>query len=82
MRTFLLGSVLLLPEEEGWWTVLVAFPLICLAIRGLNAFSLNRLKKGGADYSKKGFRRRGRLVGAAVVVILILAAILQHLVFD
>ena len=74
------GSIL--SDEQGWLTVLVAFPLICLALWGLNAFSLNRLKKGKVDYSKKGFRRRGRLVGAAVVVFIILAAILQHLVFD
>lgn len=72
----------ILSDEQGWRTVLVAFPLICLAIWGLNTFSLNRLKRGKVDYSKKGFRRRGRLVGVAVVVLLILAAILQHLIFD
>ena len=82
MQPFLMGSILLLSEEEGWWTVLVAFPLIGLAVWGLNAFSLNRLKKGKVDCSRKGFRRRGRLVGVAVFVILILVAILQHLVFD
>ena len=82
VQPFLMGSILLLSEEESWWMVLAAFPLIGLAVWGLNAFSLNRLKKGGVDYSKKGFLRRGRLVGAAVVVILILAAILQHLIFD
>ncbi len=72
----------ILSDEQGWRTVLVAFPLIILAAWALNTFSLNRLKKGKVDYSKKGFRRRGRLVGAAVVVLLLLAAILQYLVFD
>ena len=74
------GSIV--SDEEGWLMVLVAFPVIGAAIWGLNAFSLNRLKKGKADYSKEGFRRRGRLVGVAVVAVIILAAILQYLVFD
>lgn len=74
------GSIV--SDEEGWLMVLVAFPVIGAAIWGLNAFSLNRLKKGKADYSKEGFRRRGRLIGVAVVAVIILAAILQYLVFD
>ena len=72
----------ILPNRQGWLTVLVAFPLIGLAVWGLNAFSLNRLKKGKVDCSRKGFRRRGRLVGVAVVLFIILAAILQYLAFD
>lgn len=79
MQTFF-GSIV--SDEQGWLTVLVAFPLICLALWGLNAFSLNRLKKGKADYSKEGFRRRGRLLTAAVMVIIILGAVLLNLVFD
>lgn len=74
------GSIV--SDEEGWLMVLVAFPVVGAAIWGLNAFSLNRLKKGKADYSKEGFRRRGRLIGVAVVAVIILAAILQYLVFD
>lgn len=79
MYTFFGSTV---SDEQGWRTVLVAFPLILLAIWGLNTVSLNRLKKGKVDYSKKGFRRRGRLITAAVMAVIILAAILQHLVFD
>ena len=74
------GSIL--SDEQGWLTVLVAFPLIALALWGLNAFLLNRLKSGKADYSKEGFRRRARLGTAAVMAVIILAAILQYLVFD
>ena len=70
------------PNRQGWLTVLVAFPLIGLALWCLNNFLLNRLKNGKADYSKEGFRKRGRLIGAAVVAVIILAAILQYLVFD
>lgn len=72
----------ILPNRQGWLTVLVAFPLIGLALWGLNTFLLNRLKNGKADYSKEGFRRRGRLVGVAVVLFIILAAILQYLAFE
>ena len=71
-----------LSNTQGWLTVLVAFPLIGLALWGLNTFLLNRLKNGKADYSKEGFRRRARLVTAAVMAVIILAAILQYLVFD
>ena len=72
----------ILPNRQGWLTVLVACPLIGLALWCLNNFLLNRLKNGKADYSKEGFRRRGRLVGVAVVLFIILAAILQYLAFD
>lgn len=36
------GSIV--SDEQGWRTVLVVFPLIGLALWGLNAFLLNRLK--------------------------------------
>lgn len=75
-------SGFILPNTQGWLTVLVAFPLIGLALWGLNTFLLNRLKNGKADYSKESFRRRARLVTAAVMAVIILAAILQYLVFD
>ena len=43
MQTFF-GSIV--SDEQGWLTVLVAFPLIGLALWGLNTFLLNRLKNG------------------------------------
>lgn len=74
------GSIV--SDEQGWRTVLVAFPLICLAIWGFNAFSLNRLKKGKTDYSKEGFRRRGRLLTVVLAAVIILGSILLNLIFD
>ena len=61
---------------SDWFLVLVILPVTGLVIWGLNKFLLHRLKKGEADYSPAGYRKRARLFRMALVALMLLAGVL------
>ena len=65
---------------SDWFLVLVILPVTGLVIWGLNKFLLHRLKKGEADYSPAGYRKRARrfaiLLAAVLLGVPLLAALL------
>ena len=61
---------------SDWFLVLVILPVTGLVIWGLNKFLLHRLKKGEADYSPAGYRKRARLFYMAMAALMLLAGVL------
>lgn len=61
---------------SDWFLVLVILPVTGLAIWGLNKFLLHRLKKGEADYSPAGYRKRARLFCMVLAALMLLAGVL------
>ena len=61
---------------SDWFLVLVILPVTGLVIWGLNKFLLHRLKKGEADYSPAGHRKRARLFCMALAALMLLAGVL------
>ena len=61
---------------SDWFLVLVILPVTGLVIWGLNKFLLHRLKKGEADYSPVGYRKRARLFCMALAALMLLAGVL------
>ena len=61
---------------SDWFLVLVILPVTGLVIWGLNKFLLHRLKKGEADYSPTGYRKRARLFCMALAALMLLAGVL------